>query len=154
MLAERILVDSLMVIDFTQINCVPNCHGKFLDLVFLSDDFRFSVLCVESPMISMDSHHKAICILLDRYEFLPDLKLGSSPSNEFNFGRADYASLNDYISGINWFEIWDGLNLKDMHSQLIYYLNVGLCAHVPKKVLIKEASLFGQLTKLPRQGKI
>ena len=39
--AERIFVDLLMLNNFTQINCVPNSHGKFLDLVFLTDDFCF-----------------------------------------------------------------------------------------------------------------
>ena len=70
--SERIVVDSLISNIFIQINCVPNVHGKFLDLVLLSDDFRFSVSEVESPLASTDSHHKAISISLDRYKFLPD----------------------------------------------------------------------------------
>lgn len=117
--AERIFVDSLMLNNFTQINCVPNSHGKFLDLVFLSEDFRFSVFHVEAPLIPTDSHHYAVCILLDRYEFLGDLKLGMPSSIDLNFSKADFSALNNYISSVNWSETLNCLSLDDMYAQLI-----------------------------------
>ena len=129
---ERIVVDSLISNNFIQINCVPNFHGKFLDLVFLSDDFHFSVSEVESPLASTDFHHKAICISLDRYTFLPDISPRSSSSLDFCFGKTNFAGLNSYLSGINWFEHLDGLNLNDMYIQLVELLHIGYLNHVPK----------------------
>ena len=92
-----------------------------------------SVFRVDSPMISTDSHHSAVCILLDRYEYSGDLNLGMPSSTEFNFCKADFSALNNYISSIYWNETLNCLSLEDMYTQLIDSLSVGFTSFVPKK---------------------
>ena len=130
---ERIFIDSLLDNNFAQINNISNWHGKFLDLVFISEDFIYSVLPVVDPLASTDSHHKAICIHLDRYSFLPISSPLSPVTYVPNFGKSDLIALDSFYSCTNWGGLFDTLSLEDMYQKFMCILNTGFVKFVPSK---------------------
>jgi hypothetical protein len=45
--------------DLDQVNVVLNDYRTFLDLVFTDAPINVSVTCADSPLMKLDSHHKA-----------------------------------------------------------------------------------------------
>lgn len=134
---ESRFIDSILDNNFIQINNIPNIHNKFLDLVFLSENFLYSVVHVDTPLASTDSHHKAICIFLNRFCFVPysspPISFTSFPS-EYNMFKANFSALNSLFSGTNWRLLFTNLNLSDMYQKFSEHLYNGLDTFIPKKV--------------------
>ena len=131
---ERTFIDSLLDNNFTQINDICNCHGKFLDLVFISEDFIYSVLPVDNPLASTDSHHKPISIYIERYGFAPMSYSPSPQPSEPNFANSDFNALDSLFSSVNWTTLFANLSIEDMFQKFMCILNTGFMNFVPNKV--------------------
>ena len=130
---ERFFIDSLLNNNFSQVNNIPNSHGKFLDLVFTTEDFCCSVNLIDSPLALTDSHHYAICIKLDHYTFLPDSCMYdvSHVGRHFNFRRANFSALDALYADINWSGLLGMADLGTMYQLFIDVLNNSFSELVP-----------------------
>ena len=129
---ERLFIDSLTDNNLVQINNIPNKYGKFLDFVFLSDEFQYTVSSVDHPLASTDSHHKAISINLVRYSFFSCSRPLVTPDNAFNFRKADYSRLIASFLTTDWLNVFTGLNLNARYMAFIENLHDAFSSHVPK----------------------
>jgi len=51
---------------------------------------------------------------------------------KWNFRRANYETINDYLGGIVWDEVLDGTGIEDAIDVLYYHLNFVIDAYVPR----------------------
>lgn len=98
-------VDScLMGSGLSQVNGIRNFQDRILDLVFCNEPSDVIVRKSLSPMIKIEKFHEPIEIefTVGRDEvvsYVPD-------EHEFNFRKAKYDELDDYLSRVAWDEIF------------------------------------------------
>ena len=126
---EKIVIDSFLSNNLLQINNITNFFGKFLDLVFLSDDFDFSVNQVKFPLARNDLHHFPICITIKLYSFISPLV--TDPQLEFKFLKADFSSLNELLNSVNWEVQLNGVDLNHIYSHFSAIIGNAISCHVP-----------------------
>lgn len=103
---ESHLIDSFSAYHLQQMNGVSNMRGRMLDLAFSTDvDSTFVDRCT-SPILHEVCDHPSINITYDILA-LPSDKNCPNIYN-FNFRKADYLSLDNYLSSIDWSTLFQG----------------------------------------------
>lgn len=96
---ESNLLDFFLSNGFNQINSVLNDIGRVLDLIFITSELKAMCESSFSPMCSNSLHHKALLITLEFYCYdkkSPDVE------NVFNFAKADFTAINEWLQSIDW----------------------------------------------------
>lgn len=119
---EREVLDTCHEMSLLQINNVHNQNGRLLDLAWTNFPDKFNVNISRMNLLHDEVHHKAIVIEyfiessnVDDYSHDDDLY--------FDFGNANYATLNDKISMIDWKEQLKYGSLDDKTQRFYDLLN-------------------------------
>lgn len=112
-----------------QYNNIVNINRNILDLVF-SNLRDVSVHLVSEPICTCDHYHPAITISLP-------MSTGplffSSPSEwRFNFKRANYEEINNYLGNIMWDDELSHLDVNSAIDFLYSHLDYAITAFVPR----------------------
>ncbi|CAH2092779.1 unnamed protein product [Euphydryas editha] len=126
----QILLDFVLQNGLTQCNSVLNNRRKILDLV-LADLPECSVSYCYNTISNVEQLHPPLEINIPNMK--RDILTTKTTYDRYNFYRADYDSINQYISGIDWKEL---LKLDDVDEMVrLFYevLRTAISNHVPLK---------------------
>lgn len=126
------LLHLLLSADLHQVNNVPNCDDRILDLIFTSNPCNVEVVESPCPMTKIDAYHPPVEVSI------PVSKSSRmKPCNrntEFNYAKADFDGLNAYLSSTNWNPILNCSSGVDDKVNAFYdVLLTGLRSFVPYK---------------------
>ncbi|XP_053692173.1 uncharacterized protein LOC128740635 [Sabethes cyaneus] len=147
-----VLLDGLSVLNFKQLNAVKNVNGRTLDLLFVDEDAAPCCELSESvePLTRIDPQHPPLyaalsCVAPVHFEDLDD-------DREFDFKRADFESLNEAISAVDWSPLYAAANVNDSVELLISILTQLFRIYVPPpRPRRKPPWSNGTLRKLKRE---
>lgn len=126
---EKLIVDTIGNAGFCQLNNIPNCNGRFLDLAFVGDVKLWSVSGAISPILNVDTYHPPL--ILSFYSELVMLD-PMDASGQFDFNRCNMHDINFAIQQANWDSLaalGDINAMTDLFYRKIYEI---LEAHVPR----------------------
>jgi len=143
---ELLLHDCVAFHDFVQINNIVNANNTILDLVFTNQS-NIIVNASSSYLTHADSHHPPLEIVLCDDEITT-----TTDADElcvFNFYKADYEKLNDYLGNVEWDTLYNFSNNIDQAVDFLYcVLYDAINMFVPKKLVntLRFPSYFSQST--------
>ncbi|XP_062558120.1 uncharacterized protein LOC134222996 [Armigeres subalbatus] len=126
------LVDGFSFNCLTQLNGVANRNGRFLDLVLANDAAKSTCTVSEAiePLIYLDADHPALDIVVN----LPGLFTFDDASDVhqmYDYRRADYDSICDAISCIDWSPIEIDVCVDDAVNYFTRQIHRIIAEHVP-----------------------
>ncbi|XP_062540990.1 uncharacterized protein LOC134209025 [Armigeres subalbatus] len=100
--STSILLDGFSLNGLTQINPIANHNSRILDLVLVNDNIKSesSVFNATEPLIDLDLNHPALEITIQLK--LPTVYEDVADLHSLDFHRADYTTLCETISAIDW----------------------------------------------------
>lgn len=124
-------VDSMFNSGLHQLNYVQNFMGRILDLVFSSDSNLVTVTKCKLPLSKVDKFHDPLDISVQFVDNVADVR----PNNmyRYNFVKADYLSLNVFLSNINWSSLFVSCDINKLVVYLYEIIHVGISLCVPLK---------------------
>jgi hypothetical protein len=122
---ESSFINDLNSLHFSQFNFVFNNKNKMLDLVF-SNSIHLDVIETDN-LLPLDLFHPALNISfqIDKLNFL------SFSETYFDFNSGDYISINNYLSSINWYQEFKGLELNDAISHFYNFIYEAIHLYIP-----------------------
>ena len=123
-----VLCDLIFDLDLSQVIDVPtHSKGHTLDLVITNTPDSISDICVDGSLFHSSDHFPislSICALL------PKLNVVSSPERRFNFSKADYKGMVDFL--LDWdFDCLDSLDVDVIWSHIQFLPSISLFLCVP-----------------------
>jgi hypothetical protein len=101
---ETLVIDSMSVLDLTQVNSIPNSRNVYLDLFFCNFTDDISILNCECPLLKLDVHHAAYEINISFDDVIFDST--QEFAKRYNFREADVPSILNYLNDANWVDIF------------------------------------------------
>lgn len=116
-----------------QFNTTPNFRGAILDLVISNVEGTTAVRS-EDTLVPEDPHHPSLEI------HIPSTKIAFSPGLQergyyYDFKKADYDAINDYLNCIPWDDLFRNRSLDDMINVFYEIIYTAIDSHVPLKKL-------------------
>lgn len=128
---ETLFTDTLAGLNLSQINGIFNNRGRLLDLIYTTESDEFLVNRSTNLLKHENIHHPAIEII---FETTPAYVPCPLDNTLFDFKKANYATLSEFFSSINWEHIWSCCdNVDDMVHIFYVIIFIGLEFLVPKK---------------------
>lgn len=129
------ILDMSFFLGLTQLNKVHNSYDRMLDLVFSSDP-KTIVEHSDELLLPLDQHHPALDIIIAN----DSRNLQNSKTSTYNFTKADYPNIVDYLDHLDWSFLEAGNNITDQVEQFYSFLNTSRELYVPK--IYVKASLY------------
>lgn len=85
--------------DFKQFNSHKNDIGKTLDLIFSNDLLKASCNLSANPVSINTVHHKALDFIFEFFSYEKELLVQTF---KYNFNKADFDGLNNYLEKVDW----------------------------------------------------
>ena len=144
-------LDGLTLLNFKQLNAIRNVNGRTLDLLFVDEEVALCCKLSESvePLSRVDPQHPPFiatlfCNAPTHFEDLDD-------NREFDFKKADFDSLNEAISAVDWSQLYETTNVNEAVEYLITTLTQLFPMYVPaSRPRQKPPWANGTLRKLKR----
>lgn len=95
------LINCLNFCDLKQLSSIFNYSGVMLDLVLSNKILNISEAQTDELLTNIDPHHPAIIVEFDGHN---NIRERISCESLFNFWKADYTVINDFLFDINWDE--------------------------------------------------
>lgn len=126
-------IDSLFSLDLYQVNPILNKLGKILDLVFISTDLKVSVVECVFAISSPNTHHSALDITIQFYEYLNDF---GRTDAQYNYNFANFNLINALVLDINWASVLSSKIVSICYVEFLKEVNTifknNICASKPK----------------------
>lgn len=98
---SHVICDYMASIGVSQINNVPNSNGAYLDLVFYTNKFNYTLTHCDDVAGHSSIYHTPVSIDLS-YETCSNISFVNNNKNRiYNFRKADYNSINCFLSSID-----------------------------------------------------
>ncbi|XP_055623163.1 uncharacterized protein LOC129766609 [Toxorhynchites rutilus septentrionalis] len=127
---ELALVEPTLSSGLYQINDLLNANGKLLDLTFVNNPDRVSLVDYPSALLKVDDHHKPLALIVN---FCSRMEDDSSSRSELDFSRCDYHTVNNKIASLDWDRILDHTSVDNAVSTFYEQLNEIIRETVPLK---------------------
>lgn len=123
-------IDTLLSLNLVQINHFSNQLHRFLDLIFVPNDFKFNVYECLAPISPSNLHHMPIVVEVGYFNFLK-----SSPSQNLalNYNVCDFNMLNSILGSIDWIKIFNDKTSSVCYDFFIEKVSDILKSNVPFK---------------------
>ena len=165
---EITFLEYLMANNLNQIIDFPTRANNILDLVLCKDGINSTNASVISPFIYTDHEHLKVT-----FEYITNLNNTTKISKPKNycFPQADFNSINNYLSNLNWFLLFSDCNdFKDLWTEFISKLTEAIDLYVPcekqaaakymnkpvpnfiRKQINKKRMLWSKLKKNPNRS--
>ena len=102
---HNLFLETIMRNNLHQVVTQPTRLDNCLDLLFTSEPLLVNEIEVIEPF-TLTCDHNAIDFSLS----IPSHCTARSPSTQFNFRKADYSKISDYIKNIDWFSVLESCN--------------------------------------------
>ncbi|XP_031349526.1 uncharacterized protein LOC116175507 [Photinus pyralis] len=154
---SELICDAFNLFGFHQFNSINNrVNDNILDLVFSNCDT--SVSNCDINLVNCDSYHPALSVALHTHQgFFKCDDSNQQPVYKFNFSKAPYDQINDYIRSVDWHSLFFNgdleSNVENFYTVIYDILNV--C--VPKIKCFKSTYppwFSSKLHKLIRDKKL
>lgn len=124
-------VDSFLGLNLIQINHIANKLNRFLDLVFVPHDCKYTLYECLLPISKPNVHHIGLVIELDSYSFFEYKQ--SLESNNFNFNMCNFDVLNSIFESIDWMTIFAGKFTSACYEEFLKKVLSVCSANIPYK---------------------
>lgn len=140
--------------EIVQMNKVPNCNDRQLDLVLCSSNMRtrVEVRAADEELVPVDAHHPPLALRLSRAACAgagPALARPRASSHSqrhelspsYNFAKADFSALYALVSNVDWSPLYD---MREPETAINYFyetFNAIICDCVPQKKSDVDSSL-------------
>lgn len=123
------LITQSSFLGLSQLNCMSNKNNNILDLVF--SDSSILVNKSDSSLVKEDLYHPALIIKATDI-LIPSVK--NQSRIKYNFNRADYGSINDFLEKQNWSFIMDtnNINIEEIINRFYIIINNSIESFVPQ----------------------
>uniref|UniRef100_A0A1Y1MYW6 Endonuclease/exonuclease/phosphatase domain-containing protein n=1 Tax=Photinus pyralis TaxID=7054 RepID=A0A1Y1MYW6_PHOPY len=103
---SELICDAFNLFGFHQFNSINNrVNDNILDLVFSNCDT--SVSNCDINLVNCDSYHPALSVALHTHQgFFKCDDSNQQPVYKFNFSKAPYDQINDYIRSVDWHSLF------------------------------------------------
>ncbi|XP_062703885.1 uncharacterized protein LOC134286296 [Aedes albopictus] len=128
---SRELLDAYSTAGLRQMVGVKNENNRSLDLFFVSEELgvNCSVLHAPAPLVKICRHHPPLLMCL---EASPSRTFhDTSESVSYDFSRANFGDMNDFLERVNWDEILSGSDANLAASTLSGVLLYAIDQFVP-----------------------
>ena len=143
------MLDCYSVNLLRQINPIVNENNRILDLCFVSNtDYAPKILVPPHPLVKNVRHHPPLHLTLEAVRSSTDDSACDVVS--YNFKKADYRSIMDFLTNINWTETLDNENVNLAAQTFSNILNYAIDRHVPKRMHSKTKFQPWQTSELRR----
>lgn len=122
-------LDTAFSLGLKQINSFYNTLDRLLDLVFISDNVKYSIEKCDQPFYPSDMHHVPIILTIDSYKF-PNVD--NVINYLYDFKGCNFEFINSYILGIDWLNIFKDRSLEDCYHEFVNIIKHILQTYVPK----------------------
>lgn len=117
---ELLVLDDLSSLGLQQVNGVFNTRQRLLDLIFVSEPSRTHVGSCLDPISNIVPDHPALHISISNCKLPSDI----SVTDYFrNFRKADFNSLDNNLSNVNWSEVY---NFRDIDLAVAKFYQIVL----------------------------
>lgn len=120
-------ITGLLSMGVHQVSSIRNKNDRLLDLFFTNDFLNVSIDHAK-PLSRVDEHHPPI---LATFEWHGASNDSSHPKKSFNFKRANYVGLKQYLANINFAELFQGKALSEKVQILHSVLDSAIKKFVP-----------------------
>lgn len=128
---DRFLFDTMALCDLKQYNSFRNCNDRLLDLVLSTiNDLEVNEI---DPLLNLDRHHPALLINLDYCNGKPNLMKPNPNVLKPNFYKCNFDNVRDYLGKINWYDLFDGLDIDSAVEALYEEINSAILLYTPLK---------------------
>lgn len=128
--SAHILCEYYNLLNMAQFNYICNSSGSLLDLLF-SNTREVKTSNALDPLLSCDSYHPPLVFNAVTNTKTPSHCANIIASTRANFKCADYVSINNYLSSINWDLAFHELNIDEALDLLYYHLSYVTNTFVP-----------------------
>lgn len=112
---------------FTQHNLIANSSNNILDLIF--SNTSIGIAKCNSPLVAEDTYHPSL--ELDASDLIiPTFKRKST--TKYNFHRADYSKINNYLSTVDWSTVLIGETIDEVVNNFYRTIQTVFEQFVPK----------------------
>lgn len=142
---ESVVVDTLAELGLKQINNFRNKLNRFLDLVFIDNEFSVSIDSPMPPPVPNSEHHLALCMSFTFYKYL---KQTSVVNKQYNFNKCNFNEISNFISRIDWVPVLNNLKLVTAFDKFNYLIKEAIDLHTPKSLRQSSSKPYWYNTKL------
>ncbi|XP_022175933.1 uncharacterized protein LOC111038911 [Myzus persicae] len=120
--------DAFAFLNFFQLNDIQNSFGVVLDLVF-SNDNRIYISKAVTSAVPCDLYHPALDIMIKLDKLSPLL---DRSHNYYDFRRAPYSKICEFLNSFNWFETIISLDVDEAAKAIYDALHFCILNFVPE----------------------
>ena len=132
--AARKLLDAYCTAGLKQMSQVENESNRMLDLCFVSEDVceNCTIMEAPSPLVKMCRHHPPVLtkLVISTLRCFHD----TSESVSYDFRRANFSGMNDFLASVKWDEVLRGYNANLAASTISSILMYAIDQFVPVKL--------------------
>lgn len=121
------MLDLSLFLGLKQLNKVHNSNNRILDLVF-SNDSKTVVEQSDEMLLPLDHHHPALDIIITN----ESTNLLNLKTSSYNFTKADYPNIIDYLDHLDWSFLEDENNITNQVHHFYSFLNTSKELYVPR----------------------
>lgn len=129
---EIMLCDEFNFLDLNQYNYISNANDRILDLCF-SNEYINITRC-NNPLVPCDTYHPPLESLIKlKEQYL-------HPQNEirFNFHKANYGALNNFLLSVNWIDLYNLNDINDIVDRFYSIIYEAVNLFVPTYTIRKS----------------
>lgn len=138
------LINCMSFCNLKQLSSVFNYSGVMLDLVLSNKSLVVTEAHQDDLLTKLDPHHPAVIL---EFEITSNKTEWSQCESSFNFWKADYNLINDFLVDINWDEKLSCLQLQAMLDT--FYTSIYECFDLFVPVKSKNNSKFPRWYTMP-----
>ena len=117
-----------------QVNTIPNCNNRYLDLILCSNDLVSKVQRHHSPLVEEDGHHPTLLVSVSIPSCEPKTKF---PANNrkfyYDFKNGDLPTLYCALSEKSWRDVFGSKDVKKACDHFYQELNWTMNSYIPQK---------------------
>ncbi|XP_062537612.1 uncharacterized protein LOC134205922 [Armigeres subalbatus] len=134
------LLDNYSTATLSQVNCIVNENNRLLDVCFVGGRYTAPFISTAPvPLVKAAPHHPSLIIGVEN----DDVRdyVGTSTAVSYVFGKANYCSIAEVRSNLDWQSILDPADANIAAQTFSHVLAYVINRHVPKKIAHTESTV-------------
>lgn len=123
-------IDTVCSVPLRQINSFKNGLGRILDLVFISDNVKFSIDECPNPITAPDIHHVPLVVNIEFYKFNC---LEYASTYDFDFNACNFELIDQIIFSVDWIDAFKAKSVDECYSVFISIIMEIFKQNIPRR---------------------
>ncbi|XP_065672095.1 uncharacterized protein LOC136089923 [Hydra vulgaris] len=108
---------------------------NILDLIFTTQSANISAIDRKFVLGNITRGHLMLC-----FDFIFKTKNVKTEENKFVYRKANYNSIGDFVTNVDWLQCFHTKSVQEMHDELIYYTEDACNLYIPINTLFVNSS--------------